>query len=155
MATKREKPIEIPLIPEFRFWPELFKRLWWCSAIVLVVFIGCYLVVEDYIFPYLMRPLSDMPRSISGLCEPDPNFPHGCTLHFGIFFIYIRVCFVASIFICIPIITYHILKMVTKNRPVFGIVSFLSISFCYNVSAFFFVYFGLVSPIFFAQIHQS
>lgn len=90
-----EKPYGMPLLEHLS---ELRKRLTKCIIVIGIVFIACY-SISDILFHYLALPLiAVMPADTKLIFT---SVPEG-------FFVYLKVAFVAALFITSPYIFYQI-----------------------------------------------
>jgi sec-independent protein translocase protein TatC len=89
---------------------ELRNRLMWAVIALFVAFVACFLVTEDYLFPFLVEPLFQVyqdlgienPRMIyTGLAEA--------------FFTYIKLAFYAALFLSFPMIANQFWKFVAPG----------------------------------------
>lgn len=89
---------------------ELRNRLMWSVVALFVAFIACYLVTEDYIYPFLVRPLFDIYVDL-GIENPRMIYT---ALHEA-FFTYLKLAFYSALFVSFPIIANQFWKFVAPG----------------------------------------
>jgi len=87
----QEQPLIVHLL-------ELRRRLLWCICIVLLVFIGLACFAND-LFHYLSEPLLHYLPNGTGMLATEVIAPFTAPF---------KLAFVAAIFLCVPVLLYHI-----------------------------------------------
>jgi len=110
MAAAGEAEIEASKAPLLEHLIELRNRLMWAVIALFIAFIGCYLVAEDYIYPFLVKPLFDIYVDL-GVENPRMIYT---ALHEA-FFTYLKLSFYSALFISFPVISNQLWKFIAPG----------------------------------------
>ncbi len=110
MAVSGEAEIEASKAPLLDHLIELRNRLMWAVVALFIAFIGCYLVAERYIYPFLVQPLFDIYVDL-GVKNPRMIYT---ALHEA-FFTYLKLSFYSALFISFPIIANQLWKFIAPG----------------------------------------
>jgi len=110
MAASGEAEIEGSKAPLLEHLIELRNRLMWAVIALFIAFIGCYLVAESYIYPFLVKPLFDIYVDL-GVENPRMIYT---ALHEA-FFTYLKLSFYAALFISFPVIANQLWKFIAPG----------------------------------------
>lgn len=110
MAVSSEAEIESSKAPLLDHLIELRNRLMWAVIALFIAFIGCYLVAETYIYPFLVTPLCDIyvERGFD-------NCPMIYTALHEAFFTYLKLSFYSALFISFPIMSNQLWKFIAPG----------------------------------------
>ena len=89
---------------------ELRDRLKWSAVALLAAFVLCFIVTEDYLYPFLVSPLYDIYVDI-GVENPRMIYT---ALHEA-FFTYMKLAFYTALFVSFPIMANQLWKFVAPG----------------------------------------
>ena len=107
-ANDARDDVEAYRMPLFDHLIELRRRLLYCCAGLIVLFIACY-AVSTHIYAFLVQPLADI------LAERGGERRMIFTALYEAFFTYIKVAFFAAMFLGFPIIAIQVWKFVAPG----------------------------------------
>jgi sec-independent protein translocase protein TatC len=110
VADVRQEDIEGSKAPLLEHLIELRNRLMWAVIALFIAFIGCYLVTEDYIYPFLVSPLYEIYVDL-GIENPRMIYT---ALHEA-FFTYLKLAFFSALFLSFPMIAMQFWKFVAPG----------------------------------------
>ena len=110
MADPPRDDVEASKAPLIDHLIELRDRIKWSVAALLAAFVLCFLVTEDYLYPFLVSPLY---RIYVDLGVENPRMIY-TALHEA-FFTYMKLAFYAALFVSFPIMANQIWKFIAPG----------------------------------------
>lgn len=110
MADISRDDVEASKAPLIDHLIELRDRLKWSAVALLVAFVLCFIVTEDYLYPFLVSPLYDIYVDI-GVENPRMIYT---ALHEA-FFTYMKLAFYTALFVSFPIVANQLWKFVAPG----------------------------------------
>lgn len=110
MADISRDDVEASKAPLIDHLIELRDRLKWSAVALLVAFVLCFVVTEDYLYPFLVSPLYDIYVDI-GVENPRMIYT---ALHEA-FFTYMKLAFYTALFVSFPIVANQLWKFVAPG----------------------------------------
>lgn len=110
MAGPPRDDVEASKAPLIDHLIELRDRIKWSVIALLAAFILCFLVTEDYLYPFLVSPLY---RIYVDLGVENPRMIY-TALHEA-FFTYMKLAFYAALFVSFPIMANQIWKFIAPG----------------------------------------
>lgn len=110
MAAPPRDDVEASKAPLIDHLIELRDRIKWAVAALLAAFVLCFLVTEDYLYPFLVSPLY---RIYVDLGVENPRMIY-TALHEA-FFTYMKLAFYAALFVSFPIMANQIWKFIAPG----------------------------------------
>ena len=110
MADVSRDDVEASKAPLIDHLIELRDRLKWSVVALLVAFVLCFVVTEDYLYPFLVAPLYDIYVSL-GVENPRMIYT---ALHEA-FFTYMKLAFYAALFVSLPIMANQLWKFIAPG----------------------------------------
>lgn len=110
MADPPRDDVEASKAPLIDHLIELRDRIKWSVAALLAAFVLCFLVTEDYLYPFLVSPLYRIYVDI-GVENPRMIYT---ALHEA-FFTYMKLAFYAALFVSFPIMANQIWKFIAPG----------------------------------------
>lgn len=110
MADISRDDVEASKAPLIDHLIELRDRLKWSAVALLVAFVLCFIVTEDYLYPFLVSPLYDIYVDI-GVENPRMIYT---ALHEA-FFTYMKLAFYTALFVSFPIVANQLWKFIAPG----------------------------------------
>ncbi len=110
MADPPRDDVEASKAPLIDHLIELRDRIKWSAVALLAAFVLCFLVTEDYLYPFLVSPLY---RIYVDLGVENPRMIY-TALHEA-FFTYMKLAFYAALFVSFPIMANQIWKFIAPG----------------------------------------
>lgn len=110
MAAPPRDDVEASKAPLIDHLIELRDRIKWAVVALLAAFVLCFLVTEDYLYPFLVSPLY---RIYVDLGVENPRMIY-TALHEA-FFTYMKLAFYAALFVSFPIMANQIWKFIAPG----------------------------------------
>lgn len=110
MADDARDEIEASKAPLIDHLIELRDRLKWSVVALLIAFVACFVVTEDYLYPFLVSPLYDIYVNL-GVENPRMIYT---ALHEA-FFTYMKLAFYAALFVSFPIMANQLWKFIAPG----------------------------------------
>lgn len=110
MADVPNDDVEASKAPLIDHLIELRDRLKWSVVALLVAFVLCFVVTEDYLYPFLVSPLYDIYVDL-GVENPRMIYT---ALHEA-FFTYMKLAFYAALFLSFPIMANQLWKFIAPG----------------------------------------
>lgn len=110
MADDARDEIEASKAPLIDHLIELRDRLKWSVVGLLIAFVACFVVTEDYLYPFLVSPLYDIYVDL-GVENPRMIYT---ALHEA-FFTYMKLAFYAALFVSFPIMANQLWKFIAPG----------------------------------------
>ena len=110
MADISRDDVEASKAPLIDHLIELRDRLKWSAVALLAAFILCFVVTEDYLYPFLVSPLYDIYVDI-GVENPRMIYT---ALHEA-FFTYMKLAFYTALFVSFPIVANQLWKFIAPG----------------------------------------
>ncbi len=110
MADAPHDEIEASKAPLIDHLIELRDRLKWSVVALFVAFVLCFIVTEDYLYPFLVSPLYNIYVDL-GVENPRMIYT---ALHEA-FFTYMKLAFYAALFFSFPIISNQLWKFIAPG----------------------------------------
>lgn len=110
MADISRDDVEASKAPLIDHLIELRDRLKWSAVALLVAFVLCFVVTEDYLYPFLVSPLYDIYVDI-GVENPRMIYT---ALHEA-FFTYMKLAFYTALFVSFPIVANQLWKFIAPG----------------------------------------
>lgn len=110
MADPPRDDVEASKAPLIDHLIELRDRIKWSVIALLAAFVLCFLVTEDYLYPFLVSPLY---RIYVDLGVENPRMIY-TALHEA-FFTYMKLAFYAALFVSFPIMANQIWKFIAPG----------------------------------------
>lgn len=110
MADISRDDVEASKAPLIDHLIELRDRLKWSAVALLAAFVLCFVVTEDYLYPFLVSPLYDIYVDI-GVENPRMIYT---ALHEA-FFTYMKLAFYTALFVSFPIVANQLWKFIAPG----------------------------------------